>query len=169
MLNVEITYTDGNATKVSMPFKKHGSREEIEIVLLNRYSIPQNQVWKTDVSANSDDEALSALISKVDWAYLYDQGGHDIAIITNLPSVEDQIKVMWLHINQDMTIETADSATKTGVCTIWESDKELFNFWKEKHSVSDYLSELIREDDALDYAYLGRAILADGKVLTLNW
>ena len=169
MLNVEITYTDNNATKVSVPFKKHGSREEIETVLLNRYNIESNQIWKLNVSASSEDEALNALILKVDWEYLYDQGGYNIATIVNLPSVEMQIKTVWLHVNQNMTIEEAVSSATKGLCSLWDSEDALFEHWLLTNAISSTVADFIDEENVLGRIYPSKEILIGGQVIILNW
>ena len=168
MLKVLITYIDSNATKIIISFKEHGSRTEIENVLKHRYNIEQNQIQKIRVIASSDDIALNALITKIDWEYLYEQSRYDIAKIINIPTVEAQILTVWLHVNKNMAIDTAVTAVAGGIGIVWESDKELFGAWKKAHNVSDYLSDFVHEDEALHYAYPSRAILEGGQVITLN-
>lgn len=169
MLEVRVIYTDGFGTKFSMSFMPYRSRKSVETMLYTRHKVKPEELWKVEVTAKSEDEDLNALIDKVDWGYLYDQDSGKITMIITLETVEEQIKVLWMHIKNKMLIEDAIPAVTNNICTLWDSDRSLFYYWIKENAVSDYLLGFIREDEALSYAYPSREILKTGRVIVLNW
>lgn len=170
MLKIRVKYTTTDMVEIGIMFSNpHTSKEIIEDLLYDRYNVSKGSLMVVDVTTWSSNEALSALASKVDWGYLYDQKSYIIAQICHLNNVNEQIKVLWLHVTQQRIIDDAIANMRMDICTIYENVDAVFQHWINEYSVPHEAGELIEMDAVFNMYYPSMEILADGSVICLNW
>lgn len=170
-ISIYARYVIEDGTQVGYKLGGAKVKGDVEADLHEKYGVDHADAAYQRIEVVTNDPAIRDLASRVDWEFLYDSGSSAIGMVIDVGNkdADKLIKILWLHITHATGMFDAADMVEKHICIIYGSVTEAVRAWARLYSVPSEAMSLIDDDDVMHNYYNASQMLADGRIINLNW